>query len=546
MIIILDNDEIIPSTFNMLELKSIKVNDMDKVGDYLFIVLNNNQKILTNGKEIYDVSTYSHLVNMFSLSENLCAVFTKDYTMCVVQLKDMEVLLEDENAACISKQDDRTLHVIMKVGAGNNTIYDTETKKYLPVPDGYEFENSFGNDLYVFRDVCNLDTSFYDCKRCVIHASGKIIQKDIEGWIYYNNNHLIVIREDEIDIMHIDKESMLEIKNIKRNDKMLVKPSYYNGNIMMIEQNVVKVYTLDFELVNEYVIDDLKEVLDYEIVSDTLKLCLPYTMDGEQINKHLFLNLKTGKCISHIRIEAYPYWTPTTYVGQDSVGERIMDYHFYDADFLPLLTTTAVSYESIGNSSEYMFLIKTEEEEVQQNYLLNTKNRSIKKVDYNYVQFHASKPYGYGVNFDTETMDFFDEDLNILVSGFDYKKFGLDFGRHDFGYFIVGSYVCIIKHFMDWAGRSRYRTIIQNNNQEVILDSIEHECYEMGNFIQMIHNRESQFLNTTNGEIGYLGIALECDEFGKIDLESVDHINQLLTIENTNPKSKMKKIESKR
>lgn len=185
-----DYNELIFSENNELRLKHIKIIDIDKINDYLFIILDNGQKILTNGNDLYDVSDYDYLLNIFNMKNKLCAVITKNYSTCVVDLKTMEVLFEDENAYHISKQDNRTLCIIMKIGSGNNTIYDIESKKYLPAPDDYEFENSLGNNLYVFREQHNSDTNFYDYKRCVINADGKIILKDINGWIELYNNHL--------------------------------------------------------------------------------------------------------------------------------------------------------------------------------------------------------------------------------------------------------------------------------------------------------------------------------------------------------------------
>ena len=74
--------------------KNIKIIDMDKVDNYLFIILDNGKKILTDGKDLYDVSDYSHLLSMFNMGDKFCAVMTKGYSQCVVDLKTMEVLFE--------------------------------------------------------------------------------------------------------------------------------------------------------------------------------------------------------------------------------------------------------------------------------------------------------------------------------------------------------------------------------------------------------------------------------------------------------------------
>ena len=525
------NNELANASNKELGFKHIKIIDIEKFGDYLFFILDNGQKVLTNGAEIYDVSDYYHLSNIFHMEDKFCAVMAKNFSTCVVDLNTMEVLFEDENAWHISKQDDRTLHVIMKIGGGNNTIYDIETKQYLPAPDDYEFENSLGNNLYVFRERHNSHTSFFDYKRCVINADGKILLKDIDGWIEISNNYLIIEKEKDLCIVKVNEDFTLDMKTIEQNDEIIAKPTYHNGYFIIMEAGVIKMFTLDLELAREIAVDGLQEVFDYEVVSNILKLCLPYTVDGKQVNKHLFVNLNTGKAISHLRIESYPYLTPLTYIGQDSLDSEITDFHFYNNDFEPVITISANSYESVDSNKERMFVIRTFDGENEHRQLLNAENGSIRDVDYDYIHFHLSLPYGYGVNLSTQKMDFFDENLNVIISHFDYNKFNFNIYHEGFSYFIVNNYLCIYKHFVDGYGESRWRTILQKAEGEVILDSIQHKCYAMGNFIQIVHNEDSEFLNTITGEIGSLEINALVDDTGKIDFEKVNSINNILSIE---------------
>lgn len=370
----------------------------------------------------------------------------------VVDLKNMEVLFEDKNAEHVSKEDERTLHIIMKIDHWNNTIYDIETKKYLPIPENYEYENSLGNNLYVFSERNNSNTDFYDCIRCVVNADGKIIFKDIEGWIEVSNNHLIIKRKDSLCIAKINDDLTIEMKVIEKNENIIAKPTYHNGNLIIIQKGVIKIYTPDFELVNEFYIDGLNEVIDYEIVSDILKLCIPHIINGEEVNKHLFINLNTEKTISHLRIECYPYWEPTTYIGQDSFDLEETDYYFYNKSFEKINKLSANSYESVEDNKECMFIIRTSDGENEHKQLLNTENNSIKNIDYDYIHFHHSLPYGYGVNLSTQKMDFFDENLDVIIPNFDYKKFNLSYYHEDFSYFIVNEYICIHEHYVDDYG----------------------------------------------------------------------------------------------
>lgn len=514
-----------------LNIKNIKIIDMDKVDDYLFIKLENGQNILMNGKVLYNVSGYRHLSSIFNMGDKLCAVMTKGYSLCVVDLKTMKILFEDEKAYDVSKQDDRTLYIMTE--NGNTTIYDIETKKYLPVPNHYEFENSLGNHLYVFREQHNSEINFFDYKRCVIHADGEILLEDIDGWIELSNNFLIISKKDKLCVVKMNGNLTLDVKTVEQNERVIAKPTYHNGNLIIIEKGAIKTYTPNLTLVNVFFVDGLDEVIDYEIVSDTLKLCLPHTMNGKKINKHLFMNLKTGKSIAHLRIEGYPYWVPTTYIGKDSMDADITDYHFYNANFETIIKVTAHSYESVESNKGCMFVIRTFDGENEHKQLLNAENGSIRDVDYDYIYFHLSLPYGYGVNIATQKIDFFDQNLNIIIPNFDYEKFHLNFYHEEFGYFIMNDYICIHNRFVDNYGKSRWRTIIQKADGEVILDSVQHKCYAMGHFIQIVHNKDSEFFNTITGEMGILGISAELDKTGKIDFEKINSIHNILSIQNT-------------
>ena len=318
----IDKNELSNIANNALGFKNIKILYIEKVNDFLFIALDNGQKILTNGSELYDVSIYNHLYDLFNMNDKFCAVMMKENSTYVVDLKTMEILFEDDKVYHIGKQDNRTLHVIMKIYGGNDAIYDIETKKYLPSPKNYKFEHSLGNNLYVFREEYNSETDFYDYKRCIINSDGKVIIEDIDGWIELYNNYIIVKKQERICIFKVNEDFSLNMNTIEQNDKIIAGPEYYDGNIIIMEKNLIKIFTLDLNLVKQFEIKELESVIDYELFSDILKLCLPYSINGKKVNKHLFINLITGKSISNVRIEGYPYWDPEIYVGKNDLNDE--------------------------------------------------------------------------------------------------------------------------------------------------------------------------------------------------------------------------------
>lgn len=527
-----------------LQLKHIKITYIGRVDNYLYIMLDNGQKILTDGKDLYDISEYNSLSDIFTIGTKLCAVLNKNLSLCVVDLKTNEILFEDKQAYHVSKNDERTLRIIKKIGCGNNTIYDIETQKYLPSYDNYEFEKSLGNNLYVFREQHNNDINFYDYKRCIISADGKIIASDITGWIDLCNNYIIITKNNELCIIRINNDLTLNIKTIKQDENIIAKPDYHNGNIIIMEKGVIKIFTPNLDLVNKFVISDLDKVIDYEIVSDILMICLPYVSEEKRVNKHLFVNLKTGKMISHVRIEGFPYWNPKVYIGKDSLKDDEVNsfeynteyeqtnYHIYDSNFNKVLDIKGNFYESIYSKNEQMFFIGRWEDNKVKRTFVNTETKVLKDSNYSYIYFSYSNQYGYAFNILTDMIDIVDENLNVVIPNIDYKKLKISNYDNRFNYFVVNNYACIIKHFVDGYGMSRYRTIVQKSDGKIILDSLEHKCYAVGNFIQIIQNGKSEFLDTITGKVGTLEITALTDDFGKMDLKNIKNINNILKISN--------------
>ena len=532
----MSNNELIENSNNDLGFRNIKIKRIENFKDYLFIVLDNDQKILTNGKNVYNLSDYEHFINIFSMSDKLCAILSKCGTQCVIVLETMETLFEDREAYSITKQDNRTLHIIKHIGYGNNTLYDIETKQYLPVPNDYEFETSLGNGLYVFREADEEhEKDFYDQKRCVINSNGKTLLSDIEGWIYYNDNHLVIARRDELRIVRVNEDTTFDIKTLKQNETIISKPEYYKGNIILVEKNAVNIYSTSLELIKNIKIDGLSEVLDISHRDNTLYLLLPLTIGERKVNRHVFVNLESGKAISHTRIEGYPYWTPTTFIGKDIVDEdeykpQLKDFYFYDNDLNLIAKVHANNYENLGNEDDNLFLLNTITDDGIKKQWLNTQNGVIKEADYDWIHYRSTNIYGYGVYSEKGTLDFLNQEMEVVLPNFEFKKYKLQLGIGGFGFFIINDYICVNQHFTDGYGQSQLRTIILKADGEVVLDSVRDRCYPIGNSIQIVSNGQSKFLNTITGEIRTLEITAPTTDDGNIDFIKLNIINDILRI----------------
>lgn len=530
-VISLNNDKVVELD-NKVNFLNMRINDITRIDEWLFIVFDNDKKILIDQKnnKVYDISDYYCFINAYEMDDKVYAVLKNGLALDFVLLDNMKVVFEDKKASRIYKEDDRVLNIHMKIGAGDKRLYDIKTKKYLPVPQDYEYEHSLGNNLYVFCKKGPSD-EFYDSKRCVINADGKTLVKDIEGWVELSDNCLIVHKKSKLGIIPLQQDSLeLKMTIIEKNDNIIAEPQCYKGNILLVEKGSVKLLSPSLKLLQKFDIDCLAEVVDSEWVGDTFKLAIPYTENGKQINKHVYVDLKKGNVINHLRINGYPYWNPTTYVGYDCLDkDKISSFHFYDKDFNENFVISANECRCLDSKNSTIFSAYSKNDNGIKRQIINVESGITKDVDYDIVKLSPVKPGGYGIKFDEGTIDFFDDNFNIVFSGFDFKKFNLKVEYGDFAYFIINDYLQIKYSFMDGAGLYRTRSIIQRDTGEVILDSLHHTCYPIGDFIQIVNNYKSEFLNTLTGEIGPLFIDVPVDDNNNIYISAISNANYLLS-----------------
>ena len=528
------SSEITQKQNNNLKFKNIEVERIEHNNKHLFIVLDNGQKMLIVDNKIYDVSEYEHFVDYFEMNNKKYAVLKKWY-LYLVNLETMEVVFKDTDAYAIFKNDENTLKILMN--STGKKIFNIETQEYLPMLDGYEYDDNLGNGLYVFRKK-DLNEDIYTRKRYIVNLKGKIILKDIEGFIDTKDNKLIITRRDEIGIIEFLDNQIINTKTIKKGGNVLANPQHYNDTIISVEKDGVKIYDLNLVEIKRIEIDNLTKVQDVSWNGDSLWLIVPYQVNNETKYKRIFVGLKTGNVVSHKFLEGYPYWTPTTFIGSETNDEKLKDYYFYDKDLNFICKMKANACACMDDEDENIFLLQTIVDSKVQKTIYNSKYNTSIQANYDYIQLNHFKDYGYGINKQNETMDFFDFNLNIIIPNFKYKEFGLKpmLIYDEFSYHIINDYICITKHFSDDWGRSRYRTILYKANGQLLLDSIVESCYPIGKFFQITGNGNNRFLNTETGEIGNLVISAIVDLNGKIDFNQLQYTNNLIKIGNNIPR----------
>ena len=77
-----------------VNFRSIGIANVYKLKDYLFIKFDNMQKILTNGQDLYDVSDYDYVDDIFNMGNRLCGVFIKFSKTFVIDIKTKEIVIK--------------------------------------------------------------------------------------------------------------------------------------------------------------------------------------------------------------------------------------------------------------------------------------------------------------------------------------------------------------------------------------------------------------------------------------------------------------------
>ncbi len=207
--------------------KRIGIKDIYRNDDYTFVYLDNEQKLLVKDEKIYDISEYDSFHKVITMNNIDYAVVIKDNTLHLINIETKTIVFKDFKSYDINKEDEKCLKVIMKIGGGDDAIYNIETKDYLNIPAEYEFEHSLENNLYVYSEKSkNFEKEFLDRKRVVLNANGKVLLKDITGWINYSGNYLVIDNNDKIRIINLNDEGNIIEKTVESNDKLLTKPIY--------------------------------------------------------------------------------------------------------------------------------------------------------------------------------------------------------------------------------------------------------------------------------------------------------------------------------
>lgn len=514
-----------------------------KYDNYYYIKLENEQSFVTDGIKLYDTSSYDFIKNVFFMSERLCAVCCSLYGVKLIDLNTEEILFYDKDANDLIRKDDQVLCVFRSCGP--DTLYNIYSKKYLYDGSDYKYDYSLGNGYYLFEEI-DSEKKYCDLKHRIINSNGDIVFDNIEGYPHIKDNHLIITKNNVMNVITFFDKNTFISKEYMKGEKILADPIYEDGKIILVEKEFVRFYSLNNSLLKEIKIDGLEFVVDSQYVNAILKLCVASSKEESAPTRHVFLNVKTGKVISHFRIEGYPYWIPKYFVGfesyndvyknyeEDVLYERT-NYHFYDFDFNKIACIKGNKLKELD--LEDLFHIQTWNGKEFDNVFLNATSRVIKPCIYDTIVFKSDAACGYAISSNEDRIDIVDLNLNVMVDHVDER---VEFGRYYiWDTYLVNDYTALILS-CDGGYGTLFRTVLFNPDREVIMDSF-YKVFPLDNSMQLMGSDmdKTLFLNTKTGEIKPLTITAKADEFGFIDFKDIGDFRNLL------PNDELFKLEEK-
>lgn len=498
-------------------LTNIEVLNIKENNGYIHITLCNGEKILTNGTEIYNVSNYPNFTEILEINNEKYAVFESFSNSKIINLSNNECVFEDKDVCFVAKVDEYVIRVYKN--SNEQYLYNLETKQYINIDENYEYEQKLKDGYYsIVEKDKNYEKEFHDRLRMIIDKKGKVIAKDIKGYIYYDSDNIIIYDKKDFAVLTFTKEKY-EFKKFEQNEQIIGKPQYSDGKIVLVEAGQIKVINTNLEVLDIIKVPELKSTIDTEICGKYLYISISDDKSSTQFRK-VFINLENQKIIRFENIEQYECWNPTSFVGINYINDK-KECHFYNKDFEFIYSVLAKEYAPLGGEKEDVFLVYCDDKRL----LIDPNKKIIKEVKYNRIDFAPQKSYGHALNLEDEVIDFLDENYNAVVKNFKYNEHNIKV-YENLSVILANNHAVVSSHIPDGT-ISRFRRLIINKEGKVLLDTFSSVTH-IGKFFQISSDTRTTYFNTETGEQGELFIKIPYDfKQDKIDFNTLIQSRQI-------------------
>jgi hypothetical protein len=430
------------------------------------------------------------LIDIFTMNNRVVAVVDNIYNVYLIDLNTKTPLTNLRNITYISKVDEEVISLLLRDEL--LYLYNINKKSIINVPTNYKLEDNLGYNLYSYVDDSNKELTFRDYNRLVISSNNELILNSESGYINRYNNNLVITNTNKLKVYNIINKTS---KELTTPNNILYSPYYYNGNIFLIYKNLIKILDLDFKLEKEIKVDNLDNVIDFEIRNSIIMI----SSNNTKIN----INIESSKTIKYNYIESYPYWENNYLIASNNDpyndNDTLNDYYIYDKE-LNLINHLKCNYlYPIDCKNENLFLSGTFKDNKLIKYFYNFKTKTMKEINYDFIIYLNN----YGLAYKEDKLDIVDEELNVIISNLDYKKLHIKKNQDkNINYFIMNDYLTITIYLRERNGKEYYYTYLIDKNNNILIDSNEIRCYKMSNnYIKIVTKDKIKYLNTLTNTI---------------------------------------------
>lgn len=476
--------------------------NIERIDDYIFIETSEGSFLIDQNKKVYSLGKCLHVDKVHHMGDDIMGVLHRNYKQELVDLNTNEVIVSQDISACtgIFKVDDDYVELLSY--NHKPQLFNVRKKCYIKPDLGIEVEyaRKVGPGLFVFE---NNDYSKGIYKHFVVDDEGKLVYDCGAYFPYFADGTLVLsaLRDHEVVIIRNVLEGNREIEYISQNEMVHSNPLVHEGDnnvadaICFVSGSDFVIADLSMNIKKKYPLDIEYDKVEIQLWGDIAVVIVTKGDDATCVA----LNIKTGVTIKHHGIWVLPLDVigPVVIRGCDKVGEKDYVFTIYDENGSEY--THHHASDCFNIHTEKMNLIKfANVDHMDKTVVYDVEKKEEKEIPWMEPEFRTDRdgkylPIGFGIrygeNWQDEIIDFFDEDLNVVMEGLKARDYKIN--TNDFAYELRNNLLLLIIPKSN-GPRTFYRRLVMNKNGKVIHDSYDNQISFIGNFLQIIDEENAK------------------------------------------------------
>lgn len=482
--------------------EEIKVVDITKKENILFIKLSNNRKFLTDGILIQEFSEYEHFCAVFSINGAIYIIMEKERQNYLIEFKTKEIIVSFANYIDYYFRQNENM---FRIG---EKLFNLKTKTYIPHTENLKPKTFYclGNDLYLFETT---EADILKRVNLILNENGEQIFNCGDNFPYLIKDNLLLIAKDNAEIKiekYLNGKINTENEIIIRKEQ--TKPHYYKGNICIVKNNTIYIISPNLEILKQIAFPFLGNIKNSQIENDTLLVIIK--QENERV-KIAGINLLNERYFEAEDISTRPYDMsgPATKltiamdnINYDEYGREIYHVRVLDENFdLLFEMDNVVDYDYIVSKNKDKIWLKTDENGV----LYNASHKKGVEITYTDIQYQSMDEnskieYGFAFDENTKKLQILDEIGNVLIESIPYEQIGFEIYNRQIGFYYLNGYACITKRDVIFANYEIVKNSIIDNKGNIIYNKQNTIVSPIENYFQIKEEEKTIYFNTLNGK----------------------------------------------